>query len=112
MSGVSGLVWNIWRPANLGPAYVKLEKLVLGYPYFVCLETARVWYPRTILGHPEVSHRVYEFHRECLAGCLFLTHLPSHRRWLVAKHSVTSDLHVLLELRRLTHDEAQQLLDF
>jgi len=111
MSGVSGLVWNVWRLANLGPAYLELEKLVLGYPYSVSLENVRVWYPRIILGHPGVSHRVYEFHRECLAGCLFLTHLLSHRQWLIAKRKVTSNLHVLLELRCLTHDEARQLLD-
>ena len=111
MSEVSGLVWNVWRPANLGPAYLELEKLVLGYPDSVCLETARVWYPQTILGHPGMSHRVDEFHQECLAGCLCTTHLPCHRQWLVAKRKATSDPHVLLELYRLTHDEARQLLD-
>jgi len=65
--------------------------------------------PQTILGHPGVSHRVSEFHQECLVGCLCPTHLPSHRQWLVAKRKATSDPHVLLELYRLTHDEARRL---
>jgi len=110
MSVVSGFVLNVWRPVNLGPAYLELEKLVPGYPDSVCLETARVWYPQTILGHPGVSHQVDWFHQECLAGCLCPTHLLSHRQWLVVKRRVTSDPHVLLELHRSTHDAARRLL--
>jgi len=107
--GASGLGWNIWRPVNLGPAYLEVENLVLGYPYSVCLETARVWYPRTVLGRPEVSHRVCEFRQECLAGCSCPTHLLSHRQWLAAKRRATNDLHVPLELHHLTRDGARRL---
>jgi len=32
MSGVSGLVWNVGRPASPGSAYLELGRLVLGYP--------------------------------------------------------------------------------
>ena len=42
LPGVSGLGWNVWRPVNLGPAYLESESLVPEYPNPVCLGTARV----------------------------------------------------------------------